>query len=122
MRTIFLGILFFGFKFKNSLSYIYYYQARGPNFKKNVTLSPFKNVNIYPLICELTQIICKPHNGSISTFDDVLIQIEETTTTTMTTTTTTSTSNLLITTTNKSNINTFNSFIIIFTIFIIKLF
>jgi hypothetical protein len=47
--------------------------ARGPNFKKSKVIKSFRNVDVYPLLCELTQITCNPHNGSLDTFNDSLI-------------------------------------------------
>lgn len=47
-------------------------QARGPKFKKQIKLSPFENVNVYPLLCNLLEIDCKKNNGSVDVFKSAL--------------------------------------------------
>ena len=46
--------------------------ARGPAFKKNVTMDPFESVNVYPLLAHLLGIKPRPNNGSLSVFKYVL--------------------------------------------------
>lgn len=46
--------------------------ARGPDFKKNVTIEPFESVNIYPLLAHLLGINPRPNNGSLSVFKHIL--------------------------------------------------
>ena len=46
--------------------------ARGPAFKRNVTIEPFESVNIYPLLAHLLGINPRPNNGSLSVFKHVL--------------------------------------------------
>lgn len=46
--------------------------ARGPDFKKSHSIGPVKNVDVYPLLCQLIDMQCQPNNGTISTFLDAL--------------------------------------------------
>ncbi len=55
--------------------------ARGPNFMKNKITPPFRNVDIYPMLCEIAQIRCNPHNGSLSILKNYLVYPSITTTT-----------------------------------------
>lgn len=107
MRTIFLG------KQKVDINFLFsdYYalQARGPNFKKNKTISPFVNVDIYPLICRLIGIKEKPNNGSIDSFKDAIVSIE--------TNTTASSTTLISNTTSDGFEFKFNYFLITFILF-----
>ena len=41
-------------------------------FQPNKKLNGFRNVNVYPLLCDLLKINCNPHNGTIETFAGVL--------------------------------------------------
>jgi hypothetical protein len=54
------------------------FEARGPNFKKNVTINGFINTNVYPLMCRLLKIECHPNNGSIDSFQHVLNSAQKT--------------------------------------------
>ena len=45
--------------------------ARGPNFEKNKKINSFKNVDVYPLLCEILKITCNPNNGTIEIFAQV---------------------------------------------------
>lgn len=47
--------------------------ARGPDFKLNQHLAPINNVDVYPLVCHLLSIECNPNNGTLSNFDQVLV-------------------------------------------------
>ena len=47
--------------------------ASGPNFKKNVRFGPIRNVDIYPLMCELMGIPTGPTNGSLERVIDFLV-------------------------------------------------
>lgn len=38
--------------------------ATGPDFKKGVTLQPFQNIEIYNLMCYLTEVEPAPNNGT----------------------------------------------------------
>ena len=58
--------------------------ARGPNFMKNKITPPFRNVDIYPMLCEIAQIRCNPHNGSLSILENYLVYPSIPTTTTTT--------------------------------------
>jgi len=49
------------------------FMARGPNFKKNKVIEPFRNVNIYSLLCRLLDIEGRPNNGSLDPFKDALL-------------------------------------------------
>ena len=46
--------------------------ARGPAFKRGVTIEPFESVNVYPLLAHLLGIKPRPNNGSLSVFKYVL--------------------------------------------------
>tara|TARA_Y100000996_G_scaffold32261_1_gene22766 strand:- start:242 stop:409 length:168 start_codon:yes stop_codon:yes gene_type:complete len=49
--------------------------ANGPSFISEKQIAPFKNVNIYPLICEILNI--KPHpdiDGNINNISHILNQ------------------------------------------------
>ncbi|XP_055957013.1 ectonucleotide pyrophosphatase/phosphodiesterase family member 5 [Patella vulgata] len=46
--------------------------AHGPNFKSNYRQESIKNVDIYPLICELLGVVASPNNGSLSNTEDML--------------------------------------------------
>ena len=48
------------------------FYARGPAFKKGVTVEPFESVNVYPLMAHLLGIKPRPNNGSLSVFKQVL--------------------------------------------------
>lgn len=48
------------------------FMARGPDFLPSKTLAPFKNVDVYPLLCKLIDIDCPPADGTARTFDQVL--------------------------------------------------
>ena len=52
--------------------FFWFFIARGPRFKKNLTMKQFNNVDVYPLLCELLKIKCNSNNGSLSTFDSYL--------------------------------------------------
>ena len=54
-----------------SMKPIFY--AAGPNIKKNYKTEPFKNVDIYPLICELLGIPPSPNNGSVARVRDFIV-------------------------------------------------
>ena len=47
------------------------FAAHGPSFERNVEIEAFENVNVYPLICDLLDIKCNPHNGSLKYFESV---------------------------------------------------
>ena len=49
-----------------------YFIARGPDFKANVQLKPFSNVDVYSLLCKLVNVKCKPNEGTINSFVDAL--------------------------------------------------
>jgi ectonucleotide pyrophosphatase/phosphodiesterase family member 5 len=42
--------------------------ASGPDFKPNVTIPPFPNRSVYPLLCHLLNVTASPNNGSLSDF------------------------------------------------------
>lgn len=46
--------------------------AHGPSFKSNKTMKPFKSIDIYSLICDLSNIKCLANNGSIKAFKQIL--------------------------------------------------
>ncbi|XP_047128164.1 bis(5'-adenosyl)-triphosphatase enpp4 isoform X2 [Hydra vulgaris] len=52
------------------MSTIFY--ARGPAFRKGVTLNAFESVNVVPLIAHLLGIVPQPNNGSLLVFNNVL--------------------------------------------------
>lgn len=44
------------------------FMAYGPSFRKNIKIGPIANVDVYPLLCELIDMKCNPHNGTILGF------------------------------------------------------
>lgn len=51
------------------------FMARGPAFKKGYSRSGgMEQVDIYPLMCELLQIECEPHDGDLRRVQDLLVQ------------------------------------------------
>lgn len=48
------------------------FMARGPDFKPNSRVAPFRNVDIHPLLCKLIDIECPKGDGTSETFDAVL--------------------------------------------------
>lgn len=72
MRAIFLGSLSIEHFMINSYNFNHILKARGPNFLKNQKISAFKNVDVYPLICNLIRIECNPNNGTLKTFETIL--------------------------------------------------
>ena len=48
--------------------------ASGPNFKKNVRFGPIRNVDIYPLMCELMGIPPGPTNGSLERVIEFVVE------------------------------------------------
>ena len=50
--------------------------ASGPNFKRNVRFGPIRNVDIYPLMCELMGIPPGPTNGSLERVIDFLVPFQ----------------------------------------------
>jgi hypothetical protein len=44
------------------------FMARGPSFAVNRIIDPVNNVDVYPLLCELIQVQCHPHNGTLDHF------------------------------------------------------
>lgn len=50
-----------------------FFIARGPAFRKGYLSEPFKNVDIYPLMCHILGIPPAPNNGSLSRVLDLLV-------------------------------------------------
>jgi len=50
-----------------------FFIARGPAFKKRYISEPFKNVDIYPLMCHILGIDPAPNNGSLARVSDILV-------------------------------------------------
>lgn len=50
-----------------------FFIARGPAFKKGYISEPFKNVDIYPLMCHILGIDPAPNNGSLTRVLDILV-------------------------------------------------
>ena len=48
------------------------FYARGPAFKKGVSMEGFKSVNVYPLLAHLLGVKPRPNNGSLTVFKHVL--------------------------------------------------
>ena len=48
------------------------FYARGPAFKKGVTVEPFDSVNVYPLLAHLLGVKPRPNNGSLFVFKHIL--------------------------------------------------
>ena len=46
--------------------------ARGPAFREGYIAPPFKNIDLYPLMCKLLGIIGRPHNGSFDNIKHIL--------------------------------------------------
>ena len=46
--------------------------AKGPAFKECVTIDPFENVHVAPLIAHLLGVKAKPNNGSLNIFRNAL--------------------------------------------------
>ena len=42
-----------------------YFMATGPLFKKGGVVTPFENIDLYPLICQVMGLTTPPNNGSI---------------------------------------------------------
>jgi ectonucleotide pyrophosphatase/phosphodiesterase family member 5 len=42
--------------------------AAGPDFRANVTIPPFPNRSVYPLLCHLLNVTASPNNGSLTDF------------------------------------------------------
>jgi predicted AlkP superfamily pyrophosphatase or phosphodiesterase len=47
--------------------------ARGPDFNTNTIIEPVNNVDVYPLLCRLIDMQCRPNNGTISNFQSALV-------------------------------------------------
>ncbi|XP_066912455.1 bis(5'-adenosyl)-triphosphatase enpp4-like [Clytia hemisphaerica] len=48
------------------------FYARGPAFKRAVTMEAFESVNVYPLLAHLLGVKPRPNNGSLAVFKHVL--------------------------------------------------
>ena len=48
--------------------------ARGPAFREGYTATPFRNIDLYPLMCHLLGVNARPNNGS---FDNVKLTLKE---------------------------------------------
>ena len=48
--------------------------AHGPSFRKHNKINAFRNVNIYPLLCNLLEINPNPNNGSLSPFVNAFLE------------------------------------------------
>jgi len=46
----------------------------GPAFKKNFRVDPFKNVDIYPLMCSILNLEAPPNNGSLEVVKKMLVE------------------------------------------------
>ena len=55
------------------LSYPIFF-ARGPAFKKDFEIAPFKTLDLYPLMCHLLGIVPQPNNGSLENVMPLLLQ------------------------------------------------
>ncbi|XP_022089792.1 ectonucleotide pyrophosphatase/phosphodiesterase family member 7-like [Acanthaster planci] len=49
------------------------FYAQGPSFRKGYRARHFESVNIYPLMCELLDIVPAPNNGSRDNYKDMLV-------------------------------------------------
>lgn len=49
--------------------------ARGPHFKKGVSVESLDNVNVYQVMCSILGIPPKPNNGTWSTVKDLLVEV-----------------------------------------------
>jgi hypothetical protein len=47
--------------------------GHGPDFKKNFKIEPFKNVDLYPLMCYLLKIEPHLNNGSLTSVLSMVI-------------------------------------------------
>ncbi|XP_061191187.1 ectonucleotide pyrophosphatase/phosphodiesterase family member 5-like [Saccostrea echinata] len=52
--------------------------AMGPNIRQNYQVPVFKNVDIYPLVCELLQIQPAPNNGSLLRVKSLIVSKDST--------------------------------------------
>lgn len=50
-----------------------YFMARGPGFKKNYRVPPFKNIDLYHLFCAILQISPAKNNGSFHNIEPILV-------------------------------------------------
>lgn len=50
--------------------------AHGPAFKKNFTTPTFNNVDIYPLMCFILEIIPAVNNGSLANVKQMIVNKE----------------------------------------------
>ncbi|XP_023930802.1 bis(5'-adenosyl)-triphosphatase enpp4-like [Lingula anatina] len=48
------------------------FMAMGPNFKEGITVNPFKQVDIYPLMCQLLNVQPAANNGSLASVSSML--------------------------------------------------
>ena len=48
--------------------------AHGPAFKNNFKTRPFKNVDIYPLMCRILGVEPAVHNGTLENVKDMLVK------------------------------------------------
>ena len=46
--------------------------ATGPAFRKNYNIDAFRNVDIYPLMCEILKLEPLPNNGSFESVGPIL--------------------------------------------------
>jgi hypothetical protein len=47
--------------------------ARGPTFKKGVTVPPFQNIHLYVLLAHLLGVTPAPNDGSLDSVESVLV-------------------------------------------------
>ena len=46
--------------------------AYGPSFRRNITMEPFMNVELFGLFCQLLDIECSPNNGTEGSLSYIL--------------------------------------------------
>ena len=56
-----------------------FFMASGPDFKQNYSVDTFPQVDLYPLMCLLLNLIPADNNGSLDIVSDLLVEYTETT-------------------------------------------
>jgi len=59
--------------YNNSIASMHpFFIAHGPDFKKGFLSKPFRNIDIYPLMCHLLGVSPRPNNGTLDNVKDLL--------------------------------------------------
>ncbi|GFR57731.1 ectonucleotide pyrophosphatase/phosphodiesterase family member 5 [Elysia marginata] len=54
-----------------------FFLAMGPSFKKGYSIDTFNSVDVYPLMCQLLQVIPAPNNGSMDVVKMLLVDLND---------------------------------------------